>query len=427
MNKYSLSLLSDQVVTRGLAALDAKERTVTAEWLAYLAEVDARRLYLPAGYSSMYDYCVHELRRPEDSICNRIRAARTAWKFPAIFPALAYGRLHLSAVVMLAPHLAPDTADELLAVTAHKTKAEIKQLLAQRFPQPDVPSRITALSTPSPLLTEDPLAPGPTNSSAPGRIETPRPRATVTPLSPRRFAVQFTMSQSGYDQLEYAQTLLGHALPSGDVGEVFERSLNVFVRHLEKRKFAATAKPRSRRRPATASERYVPAHVKRTVWERDQGQCTFVSEAGRRCTATHRLEFDHIEPVARGGRATVEGIRLRCRAHNQYEAERMFGAEFMRHKREQAREAAEARAQAAAQQQAAARERADATEKTTEQDVVPWLLQLGFRAGEAREAARLCESIHDAPLEERVRVALSFFHPRGRSHGRATHCLGAAA
>ena len=43
-----------------------------------------------------------------------------------------------------------------------------------------------------------------------------------------------------------------------------------------------------------------------------------------------------VTPLA-PGEATVGGIRLLCRAHNQYEAERTFGAEFMRHKRETAR------------------------------------------------------------------------------------------
>jgi hypothetical protein len=38
------------------------------------------------------------------------------------------------------------------------------------------------------------------------------------------------------------------------------------------------------------------------------------------------LEFDHIEPVARGGHATTANLRLRCRAHNQYEADRIFAA-----------------------------------------------------------------------------------------------------
>jgi len=79
--------------------------------------------------------------------------------------------------------------------------------------------------------------------------------------------------------------------------------------------------------------------VKRAVRERDQDQCTFQSESGQRCPARMRLEFDHIEPVARGGRATVDGMRLRCRAHNQYAAECAFGAGFMARKREQAREA----------------------------------------------------------------------------------------
>jgi hypothetical protein len=48
------------------------------------------------------------------------------------------------------------------------------------------------------------------------------------------------------------------------------------------------------------------------------------------------LEYDHVEPVARGGEATTGNIRPRCRAHNQFGAERTFGTAFMRHKREEA-------------------------------------------------------------------------------------------
>ena len=51
------------------------------------------------------------------------------------------------------------------------------------------------------------------------------------------------------------------------------------------------------------------------------------------------MEFDHVLEVARGGEASITGLRLRCRAHNQYEAERSFGAEFMRHRRIAAAEA----------------------------------------------------------------------------------------
>jgi CRISPR/Cas system Type II protein with McrA/HNH and RuvC-like nuclease domain len=75
------------------------------------------------------------------------------------------------------------------------------------------------------------------------------------------------------------------------------------------------------------------------VQERDGGRCAFVSDAGKRCAETRFLEFDHIDPVARGGEATVENLRLVCSAHNRYAAERVFGAEFMSRKREEARRA----------------------------------------------------------------------------------------
>ena len=38
----------------------------------------------------------------------------------------------------------------------------------------------------------------------------------------------------------------------------------------------------------------------------------------------------------RGGASSAGNVRLLCRAHNQYEAERTFGVDFMRAKREEA-------------------------------------------------------------------------------------------
>ena len=60
--------------------------------------------------------------------------------------------------------------------------------------------------------------------------------------------------------------------------------------------------------------------------ERDGGQCAFVAKNGRRCTERSYIEFHHAnEPYALGGEATVENISLRCRAHNVYESELIFG------------------------------------------------------------------------------------------------------
>jgi len=291
--------------------------------LSHLAEVDARKLYLPAAYPSMYAYCVGELAMSEDCACKRIRAARAAREFPAVFAAVADGRVSLSAVVLLAPHLTANTADELLAAAAHRSKSEVEQLLAQRFPAPELPTVLEAIGPALSPASFRPWAPGPgapgvadsVASSAPGRIDVPRPR--LAPLAPQRFALQLTIEQGTHDKLRYAQALLGHAVPSGDLVQVLDRALDALIGQLEKTKFAATPQPRpSERRPST-DPRHIPAHVKRTVWERDGGQCSFVSQAGHRCPARTRLEYDHVDPVARGGTATVSGIQLRCRAHNE--------------------------------------------------------------------------------------------------------------
>ena len=77
--------------------------------------------------------------------------------------------------------------------------------------------------------------------------------------------------------------------------------------------------------------------MKRAVRERDQGRCTFVAANGHQCDTRKMLEFDHVLPVARGGRSTIGNLRLRCRAHNQYEAEQVYGRRFMEAKREMAR------------------------------------------------------------------------------------------
>jgi hypothetical protein len=105
MRDYSLTHLSDAVLLRDLAELIAHDRVTMAAVLAHIAEVDARRLFVPAGYPSMHAYCVGELRLSEDAAFRRIRAARAGREFPTLFAGLAQGRINLAAICLLAPHL----------------------------------------------------------------------------------------------------------------------------------------------------------------------------------------------------------------------------------------------------------------------------------------------------------------------------------
>jgi hypothetical protein len=329
----------------------------------------------------MYAYCVGHFHLSESAAYKRIHAARLMRRFPAVHDALAEGRVHLSGLVLLVPYLKQENVDELLAAATHLSRAQIERMLAARFPKADMPTLVTEVQT-APATEAIQLSPGRVSDigltesssmlSAPESatesaigpdapvlpvavqpaVRATDDRARVKPLSAKRFAVQFTVDESTHELLRHAQELLGQRVAPGDVADVFTRALKAYVALLERAKFAATDQPQARSRRMAADSRHIPARMKRAVWARDGGQCTFVSDAGLRCDARASLEFDHVKEFARGGEATVDNIQLRCRGHNQHTAERTFGAEFMRQKRA---EAAEARARAKA-----ARERARA-------------------------------------------------------------------
>ena len=107
-------------------------------------------------------------------------------------------------------------------------------------------------------------------------------RPVVAPLAPDRYRVQFTVSKENYDKLRRVQDLLCREVPDGDPAAIFDRALTLLLREVEKKKLAATTKPR-RSRGAKDGSRDIPAHVRRVVWKRDGGQCAF---AGRSRSGT---------------------------------------------------------------------------------------------------------------------------------------------
>ena len=402
MNPYSISQLSDELLSRDLDTCFARDHESTAALLAHIAEFDDRRLFLPAGYPSMIAYCVERGHYTEQAALKRIRVARTARRFPAVFQGLAEGKLNLTAVLLLRPHLTEDNAAVLLAAAAGKSNREVERLLADRFPQTDVLSWVAATSAPA-------ESPAPEHREVSVRTVEPVHQVhKVTPLSTQSYAYQVTLDAETHENLRYAQALLGHQVPSGELAAVLGAVLKIAVRQLEKQKFAVADHPRASHR-TSANPRHVPAHVKRAVFERDGGRCAFVSDDGHRCPADTDLEFDHVTEVARGGEATVDGMRLLCRAHNQFAAERTFGAEFMRHKRIAAKEFREA-AREARERKAAKQTQSIEDDK----DVVPYLRALKFSAAEARMAAERCADLPpETTIEDRVRMALKSIRVRG--------------
>jgi hypothetical protein len=351
-HETSFTTLSDQDLIVQVHRLAANERTATATLIACLAELDARRLHLGMGYSSLHDYCTKALHLTDYAGYARIEAARVVRRFPLVLDLLRDGSINLTTITLLGRHLTAENHERVLRAAAHKSKRDIEVQVAALRPRPDAPAIIRKLpaaklaveSSAPPSLPEvsQPSLPEAETVTTPivctvpepppADVEPPpaptRPLALVTPLAPQRFKVQLTIGQETHDRLRRVQDLLRHSVPSGNPAVIFDRALTLLLRDLERRKLAAVARARADGTSAPGS-RHVPASVRRAVWTRDGGQCAFVGTEGR-CTARGFLELHHVEPFALGGPTTIDNLQLRCRAHNAYEAEMTFGSFVVR-------------------------------------------------------------------------------------------------
>ena len=319
--------LDDQSLLDAAAHLN-EERRATAALLRALMEIDSRRLYLGQGCASMFTYCTQVLHLSEGGAYNRIEAARAARRYPVILELLEQSAITLTTVRLLSPHLTSNNHSAVLASVRHKSRREVEERIAVLSPKPDarvvvrrLPQAHTEPVTLLPVVPVQTRSPQAADGATPSVRVAPVP--TAMPLTPNRYRIQLTVSRETHDRFLRAQALLRHAVPSGDAAEIFDRAIRMLLADLERRKAAQVPRPR-RPRQCAPNSRHIPAVVRRAVWKRDQGCCAFVGASGR-CRETGFLEFHHVQPFATGGKATVENIELRCRAHNAFEASLVFG------------------------------------------------------------------------------------------------------
>ena len=355
-----LESLSDDELLRGLADLLRQSRRAESDLVAHIGEVETRRLYAREASPSMFVYCTDVLHLSEAEAYLRITAARAARQHPVLLHMLADGRLHLSGIAKLAPHLTPLNRDLLLSRAVHRSKRQIEELVAELAPRPDVPGMVRkrpSRPTPSnkeaiPSNREDagvtvlPIPDGvvfspdlsfSSVSFASSRREdavpppVPAPPALLQPLAPGRYRVQFTASAELRDKLERLRALLRSEVPDGDLAAIIEKAVTEKLERLEARRFGRTSSPRKNPAPSRPdpSSRHIPAAVRRAVHRRDGGRCCFMDAYGRRCSERHRLEYHHRHPFALGGGHDPNNICLMCRTQNRYLAEVDYGTKAL--------------------------------------------------------------------------------------------------
>jgi hypothetical protein len=327
----SAARLSDDALHSRLKVLAIRERDATVELVGHLAELDGRKSHLGEGPGSLYTYCRDVLGYSEDAAWNRAATAAAVRLYPVILGWLADGSLNVTTVRMLRPVLTADNHLAVLTEARRHSKKEVELIVRRLDPKPDVPSTIRKVAATAPASASLPLnatlTPEEDNPASPPPVApTPAasvPRPVITPLTPERYRLQFTVSKETHDKLQRVQNLLCREIPNGDPSAIFERALDLLLGDVEKKKLAVTTKPQLPRGTKEGS-RDIPAHVRRVVWKRDEGQCAFAGNIGR-CTERRFLEWHHIRPFGHQGAATVDNISLRCRAHNVYESDLVFG------------------------------------------------------------------------------------------------------
>jgi hypothetical protein len=152
----------------------------------------------------------------------------------------------------------------------------------------------------------------------------------VEPLTATERRVHITVSAAFLEKLEAARLALSHSMPGASEEDILSAGLDLILARDAKRKgLVEKPRPAPANAPATPGAVYIPASVRREVWERDQGRCQWPLDGGGVCGSQLRTELDHIQLRCRGGRPVAEDLRVCCNFHNQLYARLELGDEVM--------------------------------------------------------------------------------------------------
>jgi hypothetical protein len=345
----NLAHIKDDELINKTKQLNETIRKDTTELLHYLAEVEKRRLFAREGCDSLFSFCKRVLKCSDGQAGRRVNAARVLAAMPEIKEHIDTGELSLTAVSQAQNFFKREPQSrakkiEILKELKNTSTREGEKILFShsKLPAPEVKESVKVVS------------------------------ATIS-------EIKFAADDEFLEDLKRLKEIWSHEIPQGSLKDVFKKMAKYCRQQLDpvlkaeraqKRQdkscaaahapelqapkseegriisSKATAKDENSVRPekmtasppeghflgerrAWQSDRpYIPAGIRQQVWLRDKGQCTYIDPTtGRKCESRHRVQRDHIIPYAKGGQDTVENLRLRCFAHNQWHAIKQYGRE----------------------------------------------------------------------------------------------------
>jgi hypothetical protein len=231
-------------------------------------------------------------------------AARCLRDNGEVYELLKSGKISLCSLSQVARVITPQNKSEILTLAVGLPKEQAQRLAAQYAPATE--AKRETIRAKKVLV-------------AANQVSTAT--ATVTPTSEERFSISLEVDAETMELINDAKRYSGEIKLSA--------LLKVVLKEYTNRKKSKVTADKPVPAAPTKNTRYIPRFVKDSVRIRDNEQCTFIAADGTRCCEKIGLEFDHEIPFSLGGTATVENLRLTCKAHNRLYAEQLFGREFM--------------------------------------------------------------------------------------------------
>lgn len=319
----NLATLSNNDLHESLKTLAAKERETTVAVLHHLREVERRMLYAELGYPSLWEYTVRELKYSEAAASRRISSMRLLKSLPVADKKVVEQKIEAGTLTLSTLSQAQSffLREDVKAVQDKKALLDVIEGKSRREVERELVGRASS--------------------------ETFIQRERIRPLSAELSSLTLVVDEEMLRAVEELRGLLAHRLPRASIKDILTYAIKDQLRALKPKAPKQVAPPPveveevgkklsndvalvSTTAPSARS-RNIPVEMRRQVWGRDEGQCTFVHEATkRRCSSTYALEIDHIVPFAMGGEHAAFNLRLRCPAHNQWHAVKSFGAKKMK-------------------------------------------------------------------------------------------------
>ncbi|MBN8554885.1 MAG: HNH endonuclease [Deltaproteobacteria bacterium] len=288
-----------------IQALELSEnyRTCEAKLLDVLIKIDHQKIYLDLGYPSLFQYCVDALKLSEAQSYSFMTVARKSKEVPELKTEIEAGRLSLSKARKIVPILKPENQKEWIQKAKELPKAELEKQVA------DI----------SPFAIKI--------------------KESVRPVSKDISRVSMHLSDETLKDLRRAQVLLiSKRRKNLDLEGTLKELLEGFLKkndplRAEKKEAARTLREErnlvqhskldinSPARPVPGQvkvlKRAIPQAIRRKIFRRDHGQCSFKGSSGKICGESAFLEIHHLRPWSLGGNHAEDNLQVLCHAHHE--------------------------------------------------------------------------------------------------------------